>query len=475
MQIALAPNSQTSRSNRTRTAITRLRIPLPVWFLLAFLAAVVTFGKGPTYLYVPGGAAPIFWGEITLLITGTWALLSTISRPHRRASESNIILTYPISLLLILGGLLLVFDFPAHGIAAVRDAAIAYYAIFYFIGTEIAAYERLGDRVWRVLQGVWFASFLWNLNYLLFKAVPIPALASIKGNSLFDGSGSENAQHMFLAGLLFLLAPAPFFSRFSPLARYVAAGLAFAATATTYGRGVKVAALLTLVVIIWLLPSRGGSRLKRAKRPIVVLATLGLVSLLTFLTFSPNFGEMAQLDRFSEVQLSDQSGTDYWRTSWWENIAATVSETNPLFGLGFGYNLASLNPFVMVEEGLFGLRAPHNITMSYFGHMGLIGAGLWLTVVFGGIGKLILRLRRAAASPVTDPQRYKEHIFWIAFLVATVANSSFGVLMDGPVLGIPFWFLAGFAARRSLALSTRHAPNDLQGSFGPPRPATRRA
>jgi len=34
-------------------------------------------------------------------------------------------------------------------------------------------------------------------------------------------------------------------------------------------------------------------------------------------------------------------------------------------------------------------------------------------------------------------------------LTAAWLNASFGVLMEGPVLGIPFWFFLGFAAGRS--------------------------
>jgi hypothetical protein len=36
-------------------------------------------------------------------------------------------------------------------------------------------------------------------------------------------------------------------------------------------------------------------------------------------------------------------------------------------------------------------------------------------------------------------------------LVFTVVNSSFGVLMEGPVLGVWFWFALGFALGRSHA------------------------
>ena len=47
-------------------------------------------------------------------------------------------------------------------------------------------------------------------------------------------------------------------------------------------------------------------------------------------------------------------------------------------------------------------------------------------------------------------ERRDELAFWILMLVCTVVNSSFGVLMEGPVLGIWFWFALGFASARSL-------------------------
>jgi hypothetical protein len=45
-------------------------------------------------------------------------------------------------------------------------------------------------------------------------------------------------------------------------------------------------------------------------------------------------------------------------------------------------------------------------------------------------------------------------------------NASFGVLMEGPVLGIPFWFFLGFATGRSLGPDGVESEEDRLSSFG---------
>ena len=55
------------------------------------------------------------------------------------------------------------------------------------------------------------------------------------------------------------------------------------------------------------------------------------------------------------------------------------------------------------------------------------------------------------------PARREEIAFWLLMLLTTWGNSSFGVLMEGPVLGIWFWFALGFASGRSVAYPGRPA------------------
>ena len=68
----------------------------------------------------------------------------------------------------------------------------------------------------------------------------------------------------------------------------------------------------------------------------------------------------------------------------------------------------------------------------------------------------------------TRPSAREELAFWLLMLTATWGNSSVGVLMEGPVLGVWFWFALGFAWGRSLAFPTRHEASAVGGGFAGP-------
>jgi hypothetical protein len=110
------------------------RLPLPLKLLLVYLAGVLIFGKGPTYLGVP----PLYWGEVVLVISFVWAAASAAIRQPDPGERSNVLLVHLIVGLIALSAVLLLWDVPAFGIEALRDAAIAYYALFFFVGWEIA-------------------------------------------------------------------------------------------------------------------------------------------------------------------------------------------------------------------------------------------------------------------------------------------------------------------------------------------------
>ena len=68
--------------------------------------------------------------------------------------------------------------------------------------------------------------------------------------------------------------------------------------------------------------------------------------------------------------------------------------------------------------------------------------------------------------------RREEISFWLLMLLTTWGNGSFGVLMEGPVLGIWFWFALGFSSGRSVVY--QGAPKAVRPSRCPgwlPQPA----
>jgi O-antigen ligase len=128
---------------------------------------------------------------------------------------------------------------------------------------------------------------------------------------------------------------------------------------------------------------------------------------------------------------------------------------NQAFGLGFGRDWEAFNP--EIESKAFDpwpIRAPHNFNVTVFSRMGMVGFLLWVSILAFGIGGLLLRAWRARFAPA----RQQEIGVWILVLLATWGNASFGVLMEGPVLGVWFWFALGFAWGRSSGVWTASAP-----------------
>jgi O-antigen ligase len=141
---------------------------------------------------------------------------------------------------------------------------------------------------------------------------------------------------------------------------------------------------------------------------------------------------------------------------WWQHLREAVLTQNPWFGLGFGLNLCVYNPFLVGTEDLqWVARSPHNINMTIFSRMGLVGVALWFIILAIGLGRLLVRAwDGATGGRAYTPARREELLFWLVMLLTTWINSSFGVLMEGPVLGIWFWFALGFASGRSLQPGT---------------------
>jgi O-antigen ligase len=221
------------------------------------------------------------------------------------------------------------------------------------------------------------------------------------------------------------------------------------------------AAVLTMVLL-----SFGAHRRPHFNgRLLTLLAAAVPLIALAVLMFSGQILRYSSLDRFAGVDPSNPDGTTNWRLIWWQHLYEHVMETNPLVGIGFGESLHIYNPLLEDDDEEFVVRSPHNFNVTVFTRMGISGLCLWAGVLIVGIGGLCRRVVRGTARghPYTEARR-DELAFWVSMLVCTVVNSSFGVLMEGPVLGIWFWFALGFATGRSLTTgdSTQRARQYLR-------------
>lgn len=420
------------------------RLPWWVRFLLAYLAAITILGKGPTYLGYP----PFYWGEITL------ALSLLLIAPWLRGTgflARNRELTFVIAAFMALGAALTAMSFPRWRMDALRDAAIWYYALFFFVGLGLAAREAMADRVWLWLRVFWFASLAWNTADLLThrrlsEAGPI---IPWRGVPLFFNSVHETGEHLALGAMLVLCTTTLVRK---PLWRIVLVPLAVLGLglfAMAQGRGMRIGIASGVAAVLLLGMARHRPHFQ-VRLVTLIACAVPVLALLTAI-YTERIVTIAHLDRFEEADPADPTGTANWRVIWWESLYDAVMKKNPELGLGFGESLHLYHPLLWNRQDDFIVRSPHNFNVTVFARMGFIGLAIWAAILVLGIGGLFRRVWRGTArGEPYAPDRLDELTFWVMMLVATVVNSSFGVLMEGPVLGIWFWFALGFANGRTL-------------------------
>jgi hypothetical protein len=175
------------------------RLPWYVLFLLSYLAAITIIGKGPTYIGIP----PLYWGEAvmatSLLFIAPWIKLTNFLDQQRP-------LTILIVMFLVMGGVWTAFSIPRWGLDAVRDSAICYYALFYFVGIGLASREPIANRVWFWLRIFWICSMFWNTADILSKEALSHSGPFIPGRGvhLFFNSTHEGGQNLALGAWIVL-------------------------------------------------------------------------------------------------------------------------------------------------------------------------------------------------------------------------------------------------------------------------------
>jgi hypothetical protein len=423
----------------------RVRLPWWVKLLLAYLAGVTIIGKGPTYIGYP----PVFWGEIVmvicLLVIAPWAA-------RTEQAKKNRFITAAIVLFMLLGAVLTARSYPNYHLNALRDAAIWYYGLFYFVGIGLASRENIADRVWKWLRIFWIVALVWNTADLLshgFLSHSGPIIPW-RGVNLFFNSTHEAGQNLALGAMIVLctgtLRKKPLWQAFLIPVALVGLG----AFAMAEGRGMRVGVACGILAALLFRIIPGNSPFFSRRLLVLSVAAIPLLALAS-VVYSSKLVSMANLDRFEQADPTDPTGTANWRAIWWEHLYAAVMQTDPAFGLGFGQSLHIYNPLLAHDNEVWLVRSPHNFNMTIFSRMGIVGVSLWFAVLALGLGTLFVRnwIGTARGRPFSQERR-DELTFWMMMLVCTWVNSSFGVLMEGPVLGIWFWFALGFANARAI-------------------------
>jgi hypothetical protein len=128
-----------------------------------------------------------------------------------------------------------------------------------------------------------------------------------------------------------------------------------------------------------------------------------------------------------------------FRLAWWRAVVTETAAQSPLFGLGFGYDLAAR--FLAEHEGLlpgdFTPRGPPSMLVSVLGRMGAVGLALWLAVA-AGMAYLTARCFQQGNFDALG----LISIAWVFWICA-----GFGRVLEGPMGAVVFWTVLGLASR----------------------------
>jgi O-antigen ligase len=433
-------------------------------WLLGFLFFAYVVGNRGFAQVTPVPGLPLFFAELGVAFAGSlWVLRGAL---ERRSPWTATEISAFLVLWIALGAGRLWFDVRAWGLVALRDFATVYYAGFFFLALTLCRH----DASRRVLQAALWATFVvLPITTLLADAFPrfFQTNLLVKGVPLILYK-EDLATTFGYAGFIWLLPDRTTSAR-AALWRWPLAVLLL----VTGLLGLSRASFAGLVVAgLWLLWSR---------RPRVLL-TLGATALagaalVLVLAFVP--GRSFQQTRAyavyeAVVSIADFSGTrvyrsgfsndkgdnNRFRTVWWQTLAAETWREGPVLGLGFGADLARgfVNEYMPDTSNEFVTRSPHNVFMTVFGRMGLLGVLAW-AAFYAAHALATSRVLRAARG--REDRETEARLFAMSWIV--LVSACFGVVLEGPMGAVPFWIMLG------LAYATR-----LQSAAGSPdaEPAT---
>ena len=424
--------------------------PLPESWLLAWLLLGYIIGNRGFAQSSLSSDVPLLPAEAVLLVTVPALVLRMVLGQVQALYRDK--LNYALLAWIVIGAARLPLDLAAHGFYAVRDFAMVYYAVFFFLAQACAGH-------------VSSVRLLRQTLTVTFIALPVvAAVEQLSPNFFFLHFTFRGVPMIFhksdllaayLAGGFFWLWTRYEKTRLKIWIVPAAANLLMLG-ATNSNRAAM--AGLFLVTLMWVLVAL----LFRDKRsfwriaPAQVLIVGAGVSTVIFASVLTN-RSLQQTVVYSAyehaVSIFDVRGTgtyvnqesgdpglnNRFRTTWWATVAEDTVRKNPVFGLGFGYDLASrfLVEYELLAAEDFTTRSPHSMIFSVFGRMGALGLVLWLAVA-AGMASLTYRCFQVGDFDAIG----LVCIAWVLWFSACV-----GVVLEGPMGAVVFWVVLGLANR----------------------------
>ncbi|MDP1579296.1 MAG: O-antigen ligase family protein [Candidatus Didemnitutus sp.] len=384
---------------------------------------------------------PLFPAEGALLLAGAWRLV-VLARERAWPWPRNL-LNGLVLLWLVLGTARVGFDVRTHGLLAVRDYAVVYYAALFFLTQEIAREARAREFLHRCLL---VGLLMVPVSFAAFELFPAFLLTqlTVRGAPLIFFKG-DLANTFLAAGSLVIFFWARGRQRWWawPLCAALFAYVLFGENRAS-AVGLLGVTLMMLAARRWLFPVW---QLSAATLVGVIVFAVAMVSSHPWAVRKidgvadrvRSIADMQGLASYASEESFNKGDNNRFRWIWWRSVVEETTQTNPVFGLGFGHDLArgfvqEYSPEISEE---FTARSPHNIFVTAYGRLGALGLLVW-TAVAGVIGW------RAWRSLRTSPESAEWALWGMACLI--LVSATFGVVLEGPMGAVPFWVALGLAS-----------------------------
>jgi O-antigen ligase len=360
-----------------------------------------------------------------------------------------------LSALIILTFLHLVWDVPAYGIWAIRDASIFFDGIFLLLGLFWAMKGRSTIPLMKWLMVIFVLNLLyscslpwgdkisvWSPKSGVFQPVPL------FGN--YNGSGVY-----LLVGALFYV----FLSRYAVRwPRWIVLLLAAAqlfGLAILQARAMYVGFAVVLILLVFLGETRKSARLLFLLAPalagVLLLTALGI-------ELSGRIGTVS-LDFLKEhvrgISGAEDTPGSHGRLDWYEQ-AFDHFRSHPMVGDGFGMVLIDFTNYN--RPGLAAVRQPHNSSISVLARLGVVGSVPWVVFHLYVLRRFLyaFRQRRYCDKQLADLLVWLFMVY-VIFMIQASVEAGF----EFPSGAIPFYFFTGLA----LGLIRYQIPHKRRGQL----------
>lgn len=417
-------------------------VPIDGKLLFIIILGYALGGKGFAYV---SPFEPIYIGEISLAL----CLLFFVTRPKQMSLFDTPIHKF-IWLYVIYAGIHLIIDYSNYRLMAIRDSSMAYYSLFFVTAFSLFHNERVVDvfeRIIKIAIGLAVLSMVYHISrvgivvtgFAPHTDAYIPVCVGFVVYFLIIGVERRKLHFIAMACIV---------------------GLALVA--------IKTAALMALIAAAGCAILFGG--ITKLIMPAVLLAALGAVvmAIMAFvdLNLAVNMvagGGTAETLGIQGGEFVGFSGTTQWRWLWWTIIYNDTMQMAPFWGQGFGADITG--PFLEAWLGQgYGdatgyARYPHNVVMTVFGRLGLIGL-IVFCMMFIAVLSFILKFCR---SFFPSPQRRDADLICFSIVVAGIVNGILQATYEIPHSAITHWVCLAYLVARYYGVITDRNPKPQLG------------